>query len=66
MTTIQQWVLILSLFSTYSDGGKSIDHVAGFENKEACVMAGQAWVKTIRENVRSSDSRALALCVRVQ
>lgn len=57
-------ILTMSLyFSGYKVGGtsSSIEHIPGFASEQQCLVAGNAWLKQVRE----SGSRGIhrAICV---
>lgn len=60
------WVLILSLVSLHSNGGSSLQTVEGFDSKEDCMAAGNAWLTQMREwrDTGWSPPAARAICVR--
>ena len=54
------WILVLTISTGEWNGGLSVHSVPGFKTKEACMFAGSAWLKQMKE---SRVIRPMALCV---
>lgn len=54
------WILILTMTTISTGGGVSIEHIPGFASKEACVVAGNAWLDSMQNR---NFIRITSLCV---
>lgn len=52
------YVLILTLFGISASAGPHVEHISGFTSNEACLVAGNAWLKQVRESAHGGVARA--------
>ena len=58
-----KWILILTLYYDGGyDGGPAVTAVHGFQDREACLAAGNVWLKKVRDRWQFLDFSA-AQCV---
>ena len=51
-----KWILILTFYIDGGyDGGPAVTAVNGFQDQQACVAAGNAWMKRIRQRNEYTD-----------
>ena len=62
-----EWILILTIFAGYTNGGSAVASVPGFESQVACMTAANAWIAQSKKNGRSEQTNGVtAICVRRQ
>ena len=62
-----EWILILTIFAGYANGGSAVASVPGFESRAACMTAANAWIAQSKKNARSRQTNGVtALCVKRQ
>lgn len=59
-----KWILILTLyFDGGYDGGPAVSAVNGFQDRESCLAAGNAWLKKTRAGLGWPPTFIAAQCV---
>ena len=54
-----EWILILTLIGDHYNAGHSVTSVPGFASREACIKAGNLWLKQAKTTITVGR----ALCV---